>query len=88
MTGCFMEFAKGTDLGSKSERVQRMFDQVEKFETAGLYRDSSSVRNEPIQGLRIGIRRLGLYQSQLKELIPLAGDEEPGRICEGSHRGG
>ncbi len=43
MTGCFMEFAKGTDLGSKSERVQRMFDQVEKFETAGLYRDSSTL---------------------------------------------
>ncbi len=43
MTGCFMEYAKGLDFNSKSQRVKQTFSEVGIFNTAGLNRDASTL---------------------------------------------
>lgn len=43
MTGCFMEFAKGYDLGSKNERVKRMFEQTEVTHNPSFLKDLTTL---------------------------------------------
>ena len=43
MSGCFMEFAKGLDPSSKSQRVQQALSEAAIFNTAGLNRDASTL---------------------------------------------
>lgn len=43
MTGCFMEYASGTDLENGNERSNRIAEQVEVKGNAGLYKDSMTM---------------------------------------------
>lgn len=43
MTGCFMEFAKGVDLNSKSERTLRMIEQTELTSNASFNKDMTTL---------------------------------------------
>ena len=43
MTGCFMEFAKGYDMGSKNERVKRMFEQTEITHNPSFLKDLTTI---------------------------------------------